>query len=377
MTTSKSVFNPFSIMPYIGSEYFCNRHKEIGELRNALYNRRNVTLSSPRRMGKTGLIRHLFQQISPKEVNCYYVDIYHTKNMYDFTKTFAEAILTQRITPFSERIWKEVSTLFSSLRPVFSADPVTGLPQCMVDIQPHKEDLTLQQIFAYLEKSKQPCYVAFDEFQEVANYPEDKAEAILRTYIQQLTNVQFIFAGSKNHLMAQIFLSPTRPFFQSTQMMNIDVIEEQAYFEFAAKHLAAHKQYIDANTFHELYNIVKGHTWYVQALLNRIYQNSKMQIEYNDVLLALNQWLEENTVPYQTYCRLITDRQLAVLQAVAHEGEVSEIGSNAFLQKHQLGAHSTVRSAIAALEEKELLYNDNGVYSVYDRFFGIWLKGKV
>ena len=211
----------------------------------------------------------------------------------------------------------------------------------------------------------------------ITNYPEDKAEAILRTYIQQLTNVQFIFAGSKNHLMAQIFLSPTRPFFQSTQMMNIDVIEEQAYFEFAAKHLAAHKQYIDANTFHELYNIVKGHTWYVQALLNRIYQNSKMQIEYNDVLLALNQWLEENTVPYQTYCRLITDRQLAVLQAVAHEGEVSEIGSNAFLQKHQLGAHSTVRSAIAALEEKELLYNDNGVYSVYDRFFGIWLKGKV
>lgn len=377
MATKTTIVNPFSTLSYMGSEYFCDRQKETEELRNALYNGRNVTLMSPRRMGKTGLIKHLFAQLSPKEVSCFYVDIYDTKNMYDFTKAFAQAVLTQRMTPFSERVGKEIMLLFGSLRPVFTPDPVSGAIQCMIDLQPQREEMTLQQIFAYLEQSKTRCYVAFDEFQEVANYTEEKAEATLRSYIQHLTNVQFIFAGSKKHMMTEMFLSPNRPFFQSTQMMDIHAIDEQAYCAFAAKHFAAHKQYIDESTFHELYDVVKGHTWYVQALLNRLYQSNKAKIEYNDVLQALNQLLEENTVSYQTYSRLITDRQLAVMQAVAREGEVREPGSNAFLQKHQLGAYSTVRSAISALEEKELLYCEEGVYSVYDRFFGLWLSGNV
>jgi len=377
MATNKNITNPFSTLSYLGTAYFCDRQKETEELRDALYNGRNITLMSPRRMGKTGLIKHLFHQISPKEVNCFYVDIYDTKNMHDFTKAFAEAVLTQRITPFSERISKEITQLFGSLRPVFTPDPISGVMQCTIDLQPKREELTLQQLFAYLEQSKLRCYVAFDEFQEVAGYQEEKAEATLRTYIQHLTNVQFIFAGSKKHMMTEMFLSPNRPFFQSTQMMDIKAIDEQPYYEFAARHFATHKQQIDEATFHEMYAIVKGHTWYVQALLNRLYQNGKAQIEYNDILLALNQLLEENAVSYQTYCHLITDRQLAVMQAVAREGEVKEPGSNTFLQNHHLGAYSTVRSAITALEEKELLYCEDGMYSVYDRFFGLWLKGTI
>ena len=377
MATKKTIVNPFSTSSYLGAAYFCDRQEETEKLKKALYNGRNVTLMSPRRMGKTGLIKHLFQQISPKEVNCFYVDIYNTTNMRDFTKAFAEAVLTQRITPFTERVSKEIMQLFGSIRPVFTPDPITGMIQCTVDIQPQREELTLQQIFAYLEQSKKRCYVAFDEFQEVANYTNEKAEATLRGYIQHLTNVQFIFAGSKKHMMTEMFLSPNRPFFQSTQMMDIDAIDESAYYAFATKHFEAHKQHIDEATFHELYDLVKGHTWYVQALLNRLYQNSKAVIEYNDILLALNQLLEENAVSYQTYCHLITDRQLAVMRAVAHEGEVREPGSNTFLQTHHLGAYSTVRSAIGALEEKELLYCEDGRYSVYDRFFGIWLRGNV
>ena len=375
MATNHSVSNPFSIMSYMGPTYFCDRSDETKELRDALNNRRNVTLISPRRMGKTGLIRHFFQHLSANDVNCFYIDIYDTKNLYDFTKVFAESVLTKRITPFSDRVWKEISQFFGGLRPVISMDPITGMPQCTVDIHPQREEWTLQQIFTYLEQSKLPCYVAFDEFQEVAKYVEGKAEATLRSSIQHLNNVQFVFAGSRKHIMTEMFSSPARPFFQSTQMMSIDAIDESAYYEFAAGHFAAHKQSIDTSTFHELYALVKGHTWYVQALLNRLYQSGVREIGYNDVLSVLYQWLQENTPTYQTYCRLITNRQLEVMRAIAGEGEVRETGSNAFLRNHLLGAYSTVRSAITALDEKELLYcDDRGYYSVYDRFFGIWLK---
>jgi hypothetical protein len=375
MASKEKIFNPFSITSYMGSAYFCDRVNETEELTSALFNGRNVTLISPRRVGKTGLIHHLFHSQNPKEVQCFYVDLYSTSNLQTFTKVFAQEVLTKRITPFSEQIWSEITHFFGALRPVFGADPISGMPQCTIDIQPQREEWTLQQIFAYLEKSAVPCYVAFDEFQTIAEYEDVKMEALLRSYIQQLHNVHFIFAGSKKHIMTEMFSSAKRPFYRSTQMMHIDMIDEHAYYAFASKHLSAHGQHISAETFHELYTLVEGYTWNMQSLLNRLYQSGVEQIEYNTVLSTLNQVLLEEAPSYQMICRLITDRQLQVLRAVAKEGIVKEPGSNVFIQKYQLGAYSTVRSALLTLSDKELIYQkDDGSLMVYEKFFGLWLK---
>ena len=378
MAAKEIYSNPFSITSYIGKEYFCDRINETKELADALRNRRNVTLISPRRVGKTGLIQRLFHAIKSQEVHCIYVDLFSTSNLQEFTKVFAEAVLSARINPYSERVWQEIVHFFGSLRPVFTSDPISGMPQCMIDIQPQREEWTLQQIFAYLEKSPLPCYIALDEFQVIAEYKDVKMEALLRSYIQQLTNVHFIFAGSKKHMMTEMFTSAKRPFYRSSQMMNIDVIDENQYYQFASKHLAANGQQIDENTFHELYAMVDGYTWYVQVLLNRLYQTGLPQIDYNTVLLVLKQILQEEVSSYQMYCRLVTDRQLQVLRAIAKEGLVKEPGSSTFLQKYQLGAYSTVRGAILTMIDKELLYQkDDGGYVIYDRFFGLWLKGEI
>ena len=375
MNANSAYFNPFSITSYIGPEYFCDRISETQELADALRNRRNVTLISPRRVGKTGLIQHLFHSLDSNQVHCIYVDLFSTSNLQEFTKVFAEAVLSARITPYSERVWQEITQFFGSLRPVFTPDPVSGMTQCTIDIQPQREEWTLQQIFAYMEKSPLPCYVALDEFQVIAEYQDVKMEALLRSYIQQLTNVQFIFAGSKKHMMTEMFASAKRPFYRSAQMMNIDVIDRQQYYQFASDYLSANGQQMDADTFYELYQLVDGYTWYVQALLNRLYQSRVPEIDFNTVQQTLRQILQEETASYQMYCRLITDRQLRVMRAIAKEGAVREPGSNAFLQKYQLGAYSTVRGAILALDEKELLYQkEDGSYVVYDKFFGHWLK---
>ena len=375
MTNNTAVFNPFSIASYMGAEYFCDRVEETKELAGALRNGRNVTLISPRRLGKTGLIHHLFQSLNPKEVQCFYVDLFSTSNLQEFSKALVEEVLSKRITPYSERVMKEIAQFFGALRPVFSADPITGMPQCTIDIQPQREEWTLQQILTYLEQSNKPCYVAFDEFQTIAEYKDVKMEALLRTYIQRLSNVHFIFAGSKKHIMAEMFLNAKRPFYRSTQMMHIDVIDEKQYYLFASKHLAAHKQNMSQETFHELYSLVEGYTWNIQNLLNRLYQTGIEQIDFNTVLITLDQLLQEEAPSYQMFCRLITERQLQVLRAVAKEGVVKEPGSNLFLQKYRLGAYSTVRSAILNLLDKELLYQkDDGSYIVYEKFFGLWLK---
>lgn len=369
-----NIKNPFSIAAYLGSEYFCDRVEETNFLLKSMKNASNVTLISPRKMGKTGLIRHFFNSVDTADANCFYIDIYGTSNIQDFTKRFAEEVLTRKITPFTQRAWKSVSTIFGALRPVFSYDGITGTPQCMVDIKPTTEEVTIRQIFAYLESSNKPCYVAFDEFQEVADYKDCKMEAILRSHIQHLTNVHFIFAGSKKHIMSQIFLSANRPFYQSTTPLHLKEIAEDEYYKFASRHFEKNRQTITEDAFHYLYSLVEGATWYVQKILHELYQDGIKSIDNKAVTDVIKRVVQENGPTYQTLCSLITPMQVSVLKAIAIERTLLEPNSKEFLSTYSFENGSSVRYSIDSLLDKELLYEKDGEYSVYDKFMGMWLR---
>ncbi len=369
-----NIKNPFPTIAYLGKEYFCDRDKELHFLLKSMKNASNVTLISPRKMGKTGLIRHFFNSIDDSDANCFYIDIYGTSNIQDFTKRFAEEVLTRKVTPFTQRAWKSISTIFGALRPVFSYDGITGTPQCMVDIKPTTEEITIKQIFAYLESSNKPCYVAFDEFQEVAEYKDCKMEAILRSYIQHLTNVHFIFAGSKKHIMSQIFLSANRPFYQSSTPLNLTEIAEEEYYKFASRHFEKNRQTITEDTFQYIYSLVEGVTWYVQKILHELYQDRVKFIDKKIVADTVKRIIQENGQTYQTLCSLVTPMQVSVLKAIAIERTVSEPNSKEFLSTYSFENGSSVRYAIESLLDKELLYEKDGAYSVYDKFMGMWLR---
>lgn len=373
MSSKTKDFNPFSVLAYIGNDYFCDRENETKRLIEALKNGRNITLISPRRMGKTGLIKHVFERFDPKEANCFYVDLDQTSCLADLVQAFGKVVLKQIGMP-SGRVWKEILSWFKSLRPVLSAEPSTGVPQISLDIKPAEAEASLDEIFGWLEKSKLPCHVAFDEFQVISDYPEPKMEALLRSHVQHLTNVHFIFAGSQKHLMTEMFMAANRPFFQSTQMFPLYEIPEDAYFDFAQRHFERHKQTLSKETFHELYTTVYGHTWYIQCVLNRLYQYGTRQIDGQTLATTIEDILEEYKETFRTYCKLLTSNQLSLIKSIAHEGKVKEIGSQEFLQKHQPGPASTVRSALRVLTDKELVAEDEDGYSVYDRFFGLWLR---
>ena len=373
MASKSQEINPFSVLAYLGSDYFCDRENETKRLVEALKNGRNVTLISPRRMGKTGLIKHVFEQIDPKEALCLYVDLDQTTCMADMVKAFGEVVMAKIGKP-SERVWKEILAWFKSFRPVMTAEPATGTPQITLDVQPTVAEASLGELFGWLEKSKLPCYVAFDEFQVITDYPEPKMEALLRSHIQHLTNVRFIFAGSQKHLMTEMFMAANRPFFQSTQMFPLYEIPEDAYFDFAQRHLERNRQTLPKETFHELYTTVYGHTWYIQCVLNRLYQYGTRQIDRRVLATTIDDILEEYKETFRTYCKLLTVNQLSLIKAIAHEGTVKEIGSQDFLQRHQPGPASTVRSALRVLIDKELVAESEDGYSVYDRFFGLWLR---
>lgn len=363
--------NPFLLTGYVSPDYFCDREDETEKLISALRNGRSVTLVSPRRMGKTGLINHAFHRIAEAGGTCYYVDLYQTDSLASFVSVLANAVLGTLDTT-EARIIKRVAGFFKSLRPTISVDPLTGEPGFTVSVQPETAEHSLVEIFSYMEQSGRDCCVAFDEFQTIADYKDNNVEALLRSYIQRLASVRFIFSGSQRHVLESMFASASRPFYQSTQTMPLAEIPCGSYFSFARAKLNAHKQEIDEQTFRFLYDKLCGHTWYVQTLLNRLYETGE-DVSVDLVNSVLDEIISENEATYQTFLRLVTPGQGKLLKAVASEGKVAGLLNQSFMGKHHLGAASSVRSAARVLVDKELLLDEGGCYQVYDRFFGLWL----
>ena len=140
--------NPFLISGYESPAYFCDREKETEMLLETLRNGRNITLTSPRRLGKTGLIKHVFhllRQQDPKTV-AIYIDLYPTESLYDFTQAFSSAVLGQ-LDSSPVKVLKRIASLFKGLRPNLTVDQVTGQPKVGLDIAAGTEAGTLEQVF--------------------------------------------------------------------------------------------------------------------------------------------------------------------------------------------------------------------------------------
>jgi len=367
--------NPFLIYGYTSPEYFCDRKKETDTILSALENERNLTLIAPRRMGKTGLIKNTFHLIKQAKVDvkCFYIDIYPTNNLNDFVSLVGSTVLGQLDT-LSQGVLKKITGFFKSCRPTITVDEATGMPTVSLEIVPEQEGITLKEIFDYLAASGKQCYVAIDEFQQITEYPEKGVEAMIRSYIQFIPNVHFIFAGSKQHIMTEIFVSAKRPFYQSTQMMALTEINEEMYYDFAKSFFEKEGKVLLPEAFQYIYQKFSGHTWYIQSILNRLYGYNIKQITTEIVENAIQEIILENEFIFQNYLSLLTNNQAKIIKAIAKEESVSAVNSNKFISKHNLKAASSVNTALKTLIDKELVYKNEETYTVYDRFFGQWLK---
>jgi len=368
--------NPFLISGYSSPEYFCDREKESERIIAALRNNRNISLISPRRFGKTGLIHHVFHNLKERENDafCFYFDVFSTQNLHEFVQIFGKTVL-KKLDNYSQKSFRRISEFFRSFRPAISFDPVTGIPVISFDIKPEEAEAGLQDIFNYLKHCGKRCYIAIDEFQQITEYKEKGVEALLRSHIQFAENTNFIFSGSKKHLMDAMFSAVNRPFYQSTQKINLREIPMDTYSLFAQNHFAKSGKTLDASLFESIYNTVLGHTWYIQFILNQLYSLPQKKYSEADISRIVSDVLEEENATYKTYCELLTKGQLRVLTAIAKEGKVAALAHSDFLKRYDLTAASSVKLAAKSLIDKSLVLKDEaGNYFVYDRFFALWLE---
>ena len=371
------ISNPFVVGKYLSDKYFCDRENDTEFLRKQIVNGRNVALISPRRIGKSGLIQHFFNQPDIQEAyHVFYVDIYATTSLGEFVYTLGKEIYEQ-LKPQST-VWKEkFFQIVSSFRVGFKLDAMTGLPGLDIglgDIQ--VPQTTLDEIFSYIAESDKPCVIAIDEFQQIGEYAERNVEALLRTKIQQCQKAQFIFSGSKRHTMTNMFNSPAKPFYQSAISMGLEAIPVNTYTDFAVRLFEEYGKHVDREVIEHVWAKYDGYTWFVQMVMNELFALTargevcamdKVDAALQNVILS-----QENS--YKTLLSHLPPRQKMVLQAIAKEGVARNVTSMKFVKQYSLGSASSVQSAVRLLLQNDLITHEDGCYRVYDYFFSTWLS---
>lgn len=370
--------NPFVTNGYAGAEYFCDRVEETKMLVEFLTNGNNMALMSPRRLGKTDLIKHSFSQpVISDHFYTFVVDIYATDSFRDFVNVFGKSIL-EALKPKGRKVWEKFLDMLFSIRSEISFDisgnPVWGLGVGAMT----PPQTTLDEIFTYLRSADKHCLVAIDEFQQILYYNDNKnIEAELRTQIQRCPNANFIFSGSQRHLMSKMFLSPSRPFYQSVVPMSLEPIPFDRYWTFAESQFAKNGgRRITKDVVEEVHSQFVGVTANVQRIMNILYmQTPAGEVCTKDMIApAIDTYLQMSSEAYETLLRQMPEKQRNVFLAIAAEGCVKSISGGQFVRKYRLPSVSSVVSAVKGLLEKDFITETDGEYYVYDHFFRLWMQ---
>lgn len=374
----KKQVNPFPIKGYEGPVYFCDREEESKRLVSAMKTGRNITLFAVRRMGKSALIHHLFHELQSKNKStyCFYIDLMPTDNLSEFANHFGHAVLGKmdsNITKFLQQL----KTIITRVRPEIEIDEITGKPSIGLGLDNGRDAKhTIEEIFNYLNqhaKSKN-IVIAFDEFQQILNYPENNIEALLRSKSQLHPKLNFIYSGSSKHLLNSIFNDARRPFYQTTELMELKPIPPAKYISFMQKHFKQKGIGIDKKTATYLLEQVRNHTYYVQYICHQLYNKGGNSISKQDIDDMIKNIARQNEGFYYSYKNLLTDKQWALMVAIAKEGVVQKIVAQKFIHKYKLGASSTIHSALTTLINNEFVLQEADGYKVYDVFFSKWLS---
>ena len=370
--------NPFVLIPYLSKSTFCDRKEELRIICDYIQNASNISLISPRRYGKTGLIYRVFDEINDLKLplRTFYIDIYATQSLEDFIEKLTEG-LADVLNKGS--VLKKLLKSIGNIRPVLTYDTITHKAKLSFTFANEQEKkASIQSIFNFLEAQETRVLLAIDEFQQIREYEGVNMEALLRSYIQPLKNVQFIFCGSKKHIMAEMFTDARSPFYESTRHIYLDKIDRETYANFIEEKFTESGKTITREAIDYILDWTRIHTFYTQTLCNTVFMQCRKNATMLDVYRAIDLILTTNTETFMQWRSILTRAQWNFLHAVAKEGVVEQPTASEFISKYKIGTPSNSKRLLEALVEKELILPIVGLqsttYTIYNVFLSRWLE---
>ena len=361
----------------VEGENFTDRVKESKRLKMDFENGVNVVLVSPRRIGKSSIVRKVMKEITDPSIKTVYIDIYDCRNEYDFYNRFAAEVLKQTSTK-AENVIENIKKFLVRLTPkiAFSPEPTSEFSLSLgITPQNYEPEEILQLPEKIGRDQGVHLVVCIDEFQQIGEMPDSLSiQKRLRGVWQHQRNVSYCFFGSKKHLMTKLFQNRRMPFFQFGEMMFLDKIPTEDWVPFICARFERQGKHISEDLARRICETVEGNSSYVQQLAWNVLAETEKTTTEQDFLHGEEALLAQCSALFEEQLKGLTGYQLNFLRALC-DGVTGDFGSKSVLETYNLGTKSNITRIKTALQGKELIdYDKNGVY-LEDPVFKMWFKG--
>ena len=364
------------------SDYnFIGRERETKRLLDNFKGGINVILMSPRRLGKTSLVKHVCNKLDDKDIITVYLDIFGCKSEYDFYNKLATEVLKQ--TASKHELWfEEAKEFLYRLTPkiAFSPEPNSDFSIALgITPKTHTPEEVLQMAETIAIKRKKRIVICIDEFQQIGEMSNSKQiQARLRTVWQHQKHVSYCLFGSKHHLMSTIFLHRSMPFFQFGDTISLNKIATEDWVEYIVSHFADGKRTISHALAEEICKFTENYSAYVQQLAWLVFtlKEEGETVTEDDVRQAKNDLLATNDILFMQMIEPLSEFQLNFLRAIAL-GIKKDFGLSEVREEYNLGSYSNITRLKTALLERDLIEKQNTGLVITDPIFAKWLKRKI
>ncbi|MDP3029131.1 MAG: hypothetical protein Q8O04_06490 [Deltaproteobacteria bacterium] len=346
------------------------------ELISHAKNKANVVLFSPRRYGKTSLVKRVQNELGEPGIVTLYIDFFGVNSVEDVAARSAS-----RLYSFCHKdtgLLKKAMRVFSSWRPVIRPDPEYGMSLTVESIAGKRGMELLEDVLLgfgkFMQEHQNGFHIVIDEFQEIAELRESlQIEGIMRSHIQTHRNASYFFVGSRRRILSEIFNERKRPFYRSAinyPLAPLPVDEAAAFIVEQFRHGGKNCPQEIAKRVAER---VRGYPYYIQRVPYSIFEISGEKISEDDYTRGFIKTITEERPVYEAMLQVLAPQQIKLLSSLAEE-PTDKPYSAGYMAKYNLGSIGGVQGAIKKLIDLDYIEKVNGVLQVVDPLFSIWLR---
>ena len=368
---------PFQYGTLATKENFVDRVEDRAQLKSFLSSHINVMLISPRRWGKSSLVKVAMDELQTEvqDVRVCFIDAFSIGSEAEFYRTFASQVIACASTKLERRIQDAKKFLTGVVPQLVIRDDVTNFMAFDVKFVPQEQEkmdiLCLPETIAVAKGIR--IVVCIDEFQQLANLPDYKnMEGKMRSAWQQQEHVTYCLYGSKRHMMMDIFNNANSPFYRFGQMLFLNKIPKSEWIPFIMKSFEKSGKHISESFASQVCDTVECHSWYLQQLCYFIWNATADEVNQETFQYGLRQLVNTNSPMFLSDTESLAPSQIEMLRAI--KDGVRKLSSTEAKRQYALGNPNTISKNKKVLRDKDIIEERNGKMEFVDPAYRLWFS---
>ena len=366
---------PFKYGEIVHQVQFVNRDPDRKRLAQNLKSGLNTMLISPRRWGKSSLVKQVALENESTKLRFCFIDLFHIKDEEEFYQVLTKEVLKVSSSKMDDWL-RYIKTFLQKLSPKISVgiDPINDFEISFDYHQVSKNYKDLLDLPEKLAKDKNiKIVVCLDEFQNLSRFNDPLLfQQRLRASWQHHKHVSYCLYGSKKHMMIDIFQNKSMPFYKFGDIMFLEKIATQHWVKYICKQFAATNKHIEKSLAEEIVGKVKNHSYYVQQLSHLVWIRTSDNVDEEIINQAIKDLLNQNSILFTKEIELLSNTQISFLQALS-DG-VESFHTNKVISQYKLGSSSNISRIKGALEKKEIIDTFSPKLGFLDPAFQLWFQ---